>query len=105
MNRAVAWSVIVGLNDAPHNSERSVWIDGVPHEVGPVAFAEDLSFVASSEDATVHFKAEAVRTRRDNLLLVRSQYHQPFGTFTGTLPGDIALREAYGVMEQHDAAW
>ncbi len=28
-----------------------------------------------------------------------------FGTYTGTLPGGIELREAYGVRERHDALW
>ena len=37
--------------------------------------------------------------------MVRSEYRQPFGTFSGTLPNGIALGQAYGVMEQHDAWW
>ena len=40
-----------------------------------------------------------------NLLLMRSDYRQPFGTFAGTLPGGIELAEGYGVMEQHDVRW
>ena len=40
-----------------------------------------------------------------NLVLVRSRYRQPFGTFSGTLPGGIALGQGYGVMEDHDAWW
>ncbi len=39
------------------------------------------------------------------MLLLRSSYRQPFGTFPGTLPGGITLREAYGVMERHEAVW
>jgi hypothetical protein len=103
--RSVAWSVIVGLNDPDHNSERTVWVDGVPHEVPTVNFADDLSAVHFSDGAAVRFQEEAVRQRRDNLVLVRSSYRQPFGTFNGTLPGNIQLREAYGVMERHDAVW
>ena len=48
---------------------------------------------------------EATRRRQENLLLIRSAYRQPFGTFTGTLPGGLVLREAHGVMEWHDAIW
>jgi hypothetical protein len=33
--RAVGWSVIVGLNDSPYDSERTVWVEGEPVEVGP----------------------------------------------------------------------
>ena len=40
-----------------------------------------------------------------NLLVMRSRYRQPFGTFTGTLPGGIELAEGYGVMEEHDVLW
>ena len=103
--RPVAWSVIVGLNDSPVNSERTVWIEGVPQEVGPVRFADNLSSVAFAEGGELRFSEEAVRQRRDNLLLIRSSYSQPFGTFAGTLPGAIALRDAYGVMEFHEAYW
>lgn len=105
LGRAVGWSVIVGLNDPSHNSERTVWIEGVPQEVGPVAFADDLSFVAFNEGAIVRFEEEAARERRDNLLLIRSTYRQPFGAFAGALPGGVELREAYGVMERHEAVW
>jgi hypothetical protein len=103
--RSVAWSVIVGLNDPARNSERTIWIDGVPREVGPVTFADDLSAVRFNDGTAVQFQEEAVRQRRDNLVLVRSSYRQPFGSFNGTLPGNIQLREAYGVMERHDAVW
>jgi hypothetical protein len=103
--RAVAWSVIVGLNDSPLNSERTVWIAGQPREVGPVRFAADLSRLHFATGETLTFGEEAVRRRRDNLLLIRSRYRQPFGTFHGTLPGGVELREAYGVMEEHVAVW
>lgn len=103
--RAVAWSVIVGLNDSASNSERTVWVDGKPHEVGPVEFAPNLAGVRFAEGAELGFTAEATRARRENLILIRSAYRQPFGRFSGTLPGGIALAEAYGVMEEHSAVW
>ena len=97
---AVAWNLVTGVNDAPRASERTVWIDGVPHEAPPVAFAPDLAGVAD-----LRFVPEAERSRTDNLLLVRSSYHQPFGTFSGRLPDGPSLAEGYGVMEAHDAWW
>ncbi len=48
---------------------------------------------------------EATRERQENLLLVRSAYRQPFGTFSGELPGPVPLAEGYGVMEFHDVRW
>ena len=76
-----------------------MWVDGVPQEVGPVEFAADLSRVGELE-----FHAESERARHDRLILVDSQYRQPFGTFTGSIAG-IRLREGYGVMERHDVRW
>ncbi len=98
--RAVAWNLVSGVNDAPRESERTVWMDGVPSEAPPVAFAPDLSRVGE-----LRFAAEATRARSDNLLLVRSSYRQPFGTFSGRLPDGTELAEGYGVMEAHEAWW
>ncbi|HEX8476557.1 MAG TPA: DUF2804 family protein [Pyrinomonadaceae bacterium] len=103
--RTVAWNLIVGLNDTPGKSENAIWINGEPRWVGTPRFAEDLSSVAFEEGATLHFQEEAVRARRDNLLVIRSDYAQPMGTFTGTMPFGIRLHEAYGVMERHSALW
>ena len=96
----VAWNLVDGIHDAPTGSERAVWIGGEPREAGPVTFADDLSSVAA-----LRFTAEATRARRENLVLLRSDYEQPFGTFAGELPGAGALREGYGVMERHDVRW
>ena len=38
-------------------------------------------------------------------MLMSSDYEQPFGTFTGALPGAGELREGCGVMERHAVAW
>jgi hypothetical protein len=107
--RTLAWNLVAGINDPPRDSERTVWIGGVPIEVGPTArFAGDLSHVATDDGVELRFAAEAMRRRRENLLLVRSDYRQPFGTFSGMLPsvtGPLALAEGFGVMEQHKAVW
>jgi hypothetical protein len=96
----VAWNLVAGVNDPPSGSERTVWIDGVPREVAPSTFAEDLGGVDG-----LRFDPEATRARRENLLLVRSHYRQPFGTFCGSLPDGTELAEGYGVMEEHEAWW
>jgi hypothetical protein len=98
--RPVAWNLVDGVNDPPHNSERTIWVDGEPREPGPSAFAPDLSAVGD-----LAFHPEAERRRDDNMLLIRSSYRQPFGTFSGSLPGGPAIAEGYGVMEAHDAWW
>ncbi len=103
--RAVAWNLVAGVNDPPTGSERTVWIDGDPREVGPCVFAEDLSSARFSEGGAIVFAPEAERERRDNLLLLRSHYRQPFGTFAGELPGRVEFAKGYGVMEAHDVFW
>jgi hypothetical protein len=99
--RFAGWNLVRGIHDAEHGSERAVWVEGhEPVEAGPVEFAADLSGVGG-----LTFTPEATRRRRDDFGLVRSDYVQPFGTFTGELPGGLVLREGRGVMERHSALW
>ena len=104
---AVAWNLVEGIHDATEASERTVWIDGTPQEVGPVRFAADLSGITLVSGASpgLTFSGEATRARKENLVLMRSAYVQPFGTFSGMLPGAGELAEGYGVMERHDVRW
>ena len=96
----VAWNLVDGIHDSATGSERAVWVAGEPREVPPVTFAGDLSRVDG-----LRFAAEATRARRENLVLLSSDYEQPFGTFSGELPGAGELREGWGVMERHDVRW
>ncbi len=98
--RALAWNLVEGVNDPPAASERTVWIDGVAAEVGPVAFDPGLERVGA-----LRFDAEATREHRQNLLVVRSRYRQPFGTFSGALPDGTVVADGFGVMEDHDVWW
>jgi hypothetical protein len=101
----LAFNLVQGVNDPPVGSERAVWIAGVPHEAPPVRFSEDLRSICSDDGSELRFAPEAERSRSDNLLLVRSDYRAPFGTFSGTLPGGIPLAHASGVVEHHRAHW
>jgi uncharacterized protein DUF2804 len=96
----VAWNLVDGVHDGPAVSERTVWLDGTPHEVGPLPFAADLSGVGD-----LRCDAVAIRARRERLLLFASDYEQPFGRFSGSLPVAGPLREGWGVMERHDVRW
>ncbi len=98
--RSLAWNLVAGVNDPDTSSERTVWVDGEPHEPPPSRFAPDLS-----EIDELRFEAEATREHNENLLLIRSSYRQPFGSFSGELPGGVKLAEGYGVMEAHDVWW
>jgi len=96
----VAWNLVAGVHDSPQASERSVWIDEVAQEVPPVRFEPDLSGVGG-----LRFTEWSAREDHTNLLFFRSDYRQPFGTFSGELPGGLRLAEGYGVMESHDVRW
>ena len=85
------------------NSERAVWVDGVPHEPAPVTF-DGLDAIRLRRRLPPRLRAGAERARDDNFLLIRSTYRHRFGTFTGALDG-IDLAEARGVMESHTALW
>ena len=91
----------MGEDGSPdRDSERTVWVDGQPYEPSPQPFAAHLRGVGG-----LHFNPEAERAQRQNLLLVRSRYRQPFGTVSGVLPDGTALRTGFGVMEDHDVWW
>ena len=85
-------------------SERAVWVAG-SRTRWAVHFAPDLSRIESADGSQLRFSAEAQRSRRENLLLVRSDYRAPFGTFAGTLPGGVELAHGMGVVEHHRARW
>jgi hypothetical protein len=94
---AVTWNLVEGLHDGDL-SERTVWLDGEPHALPHQPF-DGLDAVGE-----LRFTAEAVRAKRENYLVVASDYEQPFGTFAGALPIAGALR-GWGVMERHTALW
>jgi Protein of unknown function (DUF2804) len=101
----LAWNLVSGVNDPATGSERAVWVDRVAREAPPVEFDADLSSVSCEDGSELRFRPEAERARTENLLLVKSDYRAPFGTFSGTLPGGVELARGLGVVEHHRALW
>ena len=109
----LAFNLVEGVNDPPAGSERAVWVRRASRtRWPPVRFAADLSGITSANGTStppsgshLRFTAEAQRSRHENLLLVRSDYRAPFGTFAGTLPGGVELTHGMGVVEHHRARW
>jgi hypothetical protein len=101
----VAWNLVAGVHDAEHDSERTLWVEGAAREVAPAAFATGLSRVETADGGALDFTEWGARADDTNLLVFRSRYRQPFGGFSGTLPGGLELSEGYGVMEEHEARW
>ena len=102
---AVAWNLVRGVHDDEVASERTIWLDGAPSHVAPVTFADDLTSVAFADGNALSFAVEATRQRTDDLVVFKSDYVQPFGTFAGTLEGGLELADGRGVMERHTARW
>lgn len=105
--RALGWNLVEGINDAPVNSERAIWIDGQPHEPAPVTFdgLDGVRFEGDDDGGGLRFEfGGAERRRRDNFGLIRSAYVHRFGTFRGSLEG-VELASGAGVMEEHDVHW
>jgi hypothetical protein len=101
--RQVGWNLVSGINDPPERSERAIFLVGEPTEPGPVEF-DGLDAISHAE-GRLEFTAECERSREEKRLLVSYSYRQPFGSFSGTLPGGLELARGLGVMEHHDAHW
>jgi hypothetical protein len=102
--RSVGWNLVEGINDPPQGSERAIWLDGEPSEPGPSRFS-GLDAIAFDDGSRLEFSAEQERRASQRLPFVRYEYRQPFGTFSGSLPGGVVLEHGLGVMEHHDAVW
>ena len=103
---ALVWNIVNGVHDAPTSSERTVWVDGAASELPAAEFPADLgSVVFPGHGESLSFSAEAERANSEDLKIFASDYRQPFGTFSGALPGGVELASGFGVMERHSARW
>ncbi len=101
--RELGWNLVSGINDPATSSERAIWVDGQPSEPGPVSF-EGLEAIAL-DGGRLEFSAICERRKQEKRAFIEYSYRQPFGTFSGTLPGGIELEHGIGVIEHHDAHW
>lgn len=113
--RRVAFNLTHNVNTREDEvNENAVWIDGVVHGLGPARMehADDVLrpwHVRTTDGAVdLRFTPDGERAQRIALGIVKSAFHQPFGTFTGTIRVDdevVEVTEAWGVCEDHDARW
>ena len=101
----IAWNIVAGMHDDSRGSERTLWTGERAAELPGALFDQDLSEVTfPGNPAVLSFTPEAERARRDDFGLLMSDYRQPFGSFSGSLPG-AELAWGLGVMERHEARW
>jgi hypothetical protein len=112
--RHTGFNFAQGMNETGF-TENAFWVNGKMAKVDSVHFdyaRKNLlaPWKLKSTDGKVDllFTPEGERAKNLNLLLIKSYYHQPFGTFTGTLSDGketYKLKEVYGFTEEHDAVW
>ena len=110
--RRVGLNVSTGMNGCAAG-EDVVWWDGRPHhltvdELGPVGPRLAGDWRLAGPGWALDLASAGARAADENLLVVRSRYVQPVGTFTGTLPdqdGQAVRVRLVGVTEDHVARW
>ena len=80
-----------------------LWIGDEVSEPGPVSF--DGLDAIDHDAGRLEFAGECVREKDEKRGFVEYSYRQPFGTFSGVVPGGVELERGLGVMEHHDAHW
>jgi hypothetical protein len=97
-------------------NDSAMWLGGRVVDLGPVRFAYDASDLLlpwriTDARGMVDLEFQPLGERREDLDLkvIVSQFHQPFGTFRGTLRTPLGesypIADVFGVTEQHFARW
>lgn len=112
--RKLGFNFAQGVNETGF-TENAFWVDGKMVKVDSVDFIYDQKNMLNgwkmrSFDGKVNisFKPEGERAKNLNLGIIKSYYHQPFGTFSGEFSDGkekYVLKEVYGFTEEHDAVW
>ncbi len=100
-------------DDAHGNSqENAYWVGGKVTPIGGVRFevpaqpaAQRWHIRSLNDDAIdLHFTPLGARSQSMNLGVLRSRFVQPYGRFEGRI-GPHTIRDAFGVVEDHDSLW
>ena len=113
--RTVGWNLATGINEGK-NVENAFWIDGELEALGRVRFDYDpknllFPWEVTDENGRVslRFQPEGMRSENLNMLVIKSRFFQPFGTYQGTLTrenGEVVHIDGLpGVAEEHFALW
>jgi hypothetical protein len=100
----IGFNLVDGFNGPVENV---AWIDGKIVPVGAVRFDFDDplgEWKIRGDKCDLVFNAEGARREDKNLLVAKSWYVQPIGTFRGTI-GGAKIDRLVGVTEDHIARW
>jgi hypothetical protein len=106
----IAFNVAEGFVGA---AECAAFTEGGVHPLGEPRFAVDLEqplepWRLEGEGIELVFRPGAVHAQRTRLVVVRSCFLQPVGTFTGTIHlgnREVRLVDVPGVVEHQDVLW
>lgn len=103
-----------GFGDTSAASENAIVLEGRIHKLEDVAFSYDNQdfmrpWTMRSERVDLTFTPFLDRTAKTNLLAIRSEVHQMFGRYSGTVIGDDGVEHGIdgliGWAEEHHARW
>jgi hypothetical protein len=103
-----------GFGDTTAATENTIVVDGTIHKLGTVDFRYDANdftkpWQMKSERVDLEFTPFLERLAKTNLLVVRSEVHQMFGRYDGTVIDDageaIRFDGIIGWAEEHHARW
>jgi hypothetical protein len=105
-----------GFGDLSHASENAFFINGTMHKLGylvadynPQNFMEPWTFYTDCGRLDLKFIPFFERVAKTNLVLLKSEVHQMFGHYNGTVVCDdgtpIEIKNIIGWAEEHFARW
>jgi hypothetical protein len=112
--RRVGLNLGFGFGDTSAATENTLILDGRIHKLAGVEFDYDPGdfmrpWTMRSERVDLTFTPVVERRARTNLLVIRSEVHQMFGTYSGTMTDDAGARHSVdgvvGWAEEHHAHW
>lgn len=114
--RVVAMNLTKNVNDDDERfNENGLWVDGELTHLGAARFDIDKARLMDPWHLTTTdgrmdliFTPQGERCEDIRLGLVRSSFHQPYGTFRGRIATDdeeILFEDFFGVCEDHLATW
>ena len=103
--RRIGVNLTRNVVEDPALHENAVWIDGALSLLPPPTFAVDAEpWTATAEGVDLRFTGVGERWEALNAGLLVSRFRQRYGGWTGQVRG-IAVRDAWGLAEDHTSAW